>query len=72
MKIINIIKLRKKLKKLMVEHNMNFYTIKGVLKLLKTEEELSKTIEFIKRYSKMVDDHQLRQFIVRIKLWEKD
>ena len=54
----------KELTYLMIETGMNKYTIVGVLKVLETEEQIQQTINYIKRYKKMISDHQLRQEIV--------
>ena len=57
--------------KLMIETEMDSYTIEGVLVLIQTKEEIENVLSYIKRYIKLITPHQLRQYIVKIKDREK-
>ena len=58
---------RMEMLKLMIETEMDSYTIEGVLVLIQTKEEVEEVLNYIKRYEKLITDHQLRQYIVKIK-----
>lgn len=60
------------LAKLMKEVKMNESTITGVLYLLKTQKDINKIIKYIQRNKDLITDHQLRQYMVRILLWDKE
>lgn len=58
--------------KLMKEYKMNKSTITGVMKLLQSEEDIQKTINYIKRQGSRMNDYQLRQYMAMILLWDKE
>ena len=60
------------LENLMKECKMNESTIKGVLRLLKTEEEMQMTIDYINKFKEIINDHQLRQYMMEILVWDKE
>ena len=62
---------RMELLKLMIETEMDSYTIECVLVLIQTKEEVEEVLNYIKKYEKLITDHQLRQYIVKIKDKEK-
>lgn len=55
--------LRKELKTLLVNKNLNEHTIIGVLELADTEEIINKTIKYIKENRKNLTDYQMRQYM---------
>ena len=65
-------KKQKELLTLMQEVNMNESTITGVLKLLKTEEKINQTIDYIKKMKDIITDHQLRQYMMDLLVWSKE
>ena len=62
---------RMELLKLMIETEMDSYTIEGVLVLIQTKEEIENVLSYIKRYIKLITHNQLRQYIVKINDKEK-
>ncbi len=58
--------IQEKLITLMKEIKMNEGTIEGAKHLLKTEEQVKTTIDYINRYKNIITNHQLRQFLVEI------
>ena len=61
-----------KLLKMMKELGMNKSTITGVMELATTQEIIDKTIDYIVDNKKILTDHQLRQYMVQILLWDKE
>ena len=61
-----------KLLKLMKELRMNKSTITGVMDLATTQEIIDKTINYIENNRKILTDHQLRQYMVQILLWDRE
>ena len=62
---------KQEIKNLLVRCKMKESTITGVMKLLKNEEDIEKTLNYIKRYKKILTDHQIRQYMMQILIWDK-
>ena len=63
--------MEKELLDLMKETKMNESTIIGVMKLSTTPEIMEQVIKYIKRHKTYITDHQLRQYMARILIWDK-
>lgn len=58
--------MKEKLISLMQETKMDNNTILGAMDLLKTEEQMQQTIDYIIEYKDIITNHQLRQFLIKL------